>query len=527
MDTNVSISGLAPFSLRDAPALIERVLPAQKIGIEAQKERKAGAGQTLTALGSYWKGRKPLVLVRATVLASLLPATEDPEADLEVFDLLMRMDAEGMWRRNPKVTADHVWASAAITEKEKHDHIQPPNETGSGSAAWRRIDLSAFEREIIAAREAATAGIKLAEAATGGREERLAAVDLAKAVNLAAYEGIQRRRTAEREHVQQARKALQRRAMTSMPFAQQVGICDRVEEMEDLNDEASSFCADIWDQVNGHLGTVARTLPDLIQQLGVARFGKTPVVGDPFCGGGSIPFEAARIGCDVAASDLNPIATMLTWGGLNIIGASATRRYDIAQEQERISDQVNKELSDLNIETDGAGNKAKAYLYCLETVDPLTGWLVPMAPSWVISRARRVVGRLHPDYSRKRFAIMIEEGVSDADLDAANEGTIRDGCLVYRLALVRGGEEREWRVPVARLRGDSDGGQISGRMRSNRLRLWEKHDVCPRRTRRGGRDRCVVGRGRLAGTLVLHPMDERSGYLTRPNSSTHVFRRTE
>lgn len=28
----------------------------------------SGAGQTLTALGSYWKGRKPLILVRAIVL---------------------------------------------------------------------------------------------------------------------------------------------------------------------------------------------------------------------------------------------------------------------------------------------------------------------------------------------------------------------------------------------------------------------------------------------------------------------------
>lgn len=73
MDTAATKGRLAPFSLKDAPALIERVFPAQKVGVEAQKERKAGAGQTLTALGSYWKGRKPLVLVRATVLACLLP----------------------------------------------------------------------------------------------------------------------------------------------------------------------------------------------------------------------------------------------------------------------------------------------------------------------------------------------------------------------------------------------------------------------------------------------------------------------
>ena len=47
------MSHLTPFALRDTPALIERIFPAQKISAEAQKERKAGAGQTLTALGSY------------------------------------------------------------------------------------------------------------------------------------------------------------------------------------------------------------------------------------------------------------------------------------------------------------------------------------------------------------------------------------------------------------------------------------------------------------------------------------------
>ena len=52
---------LVPFALKDAPALIEAVFPAQKISFEAQKERKSGAGQTMTALGSYWKGRKPLI----------------------------------------------------------------------------------------------------------------------------------------------------------------------------------------------------------------------------------------------------------------------------------------------------------------------------------------------------------------------------------------------------------------------------------------------------------------------------------
>jgi putative DNA methylase len=60
-----STPGLAPFSLKDAPSFIEAQFPVGRLSTEAYKERKAGAGQTLTALGSYWKGRKPLILVRA------------------------------------------------------------------------------------------------------------------------------------------------------------------------------------------------------------------------------------------------------------------------------------------------------------------------------------------------------------------------------------------------------------------------------------------------------------------------------
>jgi putative DNA methylase len=53
--------------------------------------------------------------------------------------------------------------------------------------------------------------------------------------------------------------------------------------------------------VNAHIGTYAQSLPELVEQLGIARFGHRPMVADTFCGGGSIPFEAARIGCDVYA----------------------------------------------------------------------------------------------------------------------------------------------------------------------------------------------------------------------------------
>jgi putative DNA methylase len=38
---------------------------------------------------------------------------------------------------------------------------------------------------------------------------------------------------------------------------------------------------------------------------------ETPLVVDPFAGGGSIPVEALRLGCDAFASDLNPVACLI------------------------------------------------------------------------------------------------------------------------------------------------------------------------------------------------------------------------
>src|SRR5438552_2562528 len=91
-----------PFSLKDAPALIERLLPVQKLSAEAYKEQMAGAGKTLTTLGNYWKGRKPLVLNKACILGALLPGTDQPARDLEIFEKLMAMDDESFVARWPR-----------------------------------------------------------------------------------------------------------------------------------------------------------------------------------------------------------------------------------------------------------------------------------------------------------------------------------------------------------------------------------------------------------------------------------------
>ncbi|AEP13208.1 anti-phage-associated DUF1156 domain-containing protein [Chloracidobacterium thermophilum] len=402
MDSQVKTT-LTPLVLRGAPALIETVFPAQKVSFEAQAERKAVAAQTLTCLGSYWKGRKPLILVRTIVLGCLLPPTDDTEADLDVFERLLAFDDEGLARR---ALAANAFSAARLQEMLT---IRDPERYFSGRG-WRR-DLTDDDKLTLYRRALATLGSYEAKASLGKRPEEV---------------------------------------------------------------NPDWLYAPVWPVVNrhyAHLGIEAHSFPELIEQLGILRYGHRPRVGDTFCGGGSIPFEAARLGCDVYASDLNPVACMLTWGALNIIGASPERRAEIEQAQREVAAAVDAEITRLGIEHDEQGNRAKAYLYCLETRCPETGWLVPLAPSWVISRTRRVIARLKPDHAGKRFDIGIVSGVSERELKAAERGTVQDGEMVYQL------DGKTYRTPIKTLRGDY---RLPDGSTANRLRRWEKTDFKPR-----------------------------------------------
>ncbi|MFZ1989779.1 MAG: anti-phage-associated DUF1156 domain-containing protein [Alphaproteobacteria bacterium] len=412
---------LSPFSLKDCPSLIERAIPVQKISAEAQKERKAGASQTLTALGSYWKGRKPLVLVKACVLSALLPATDDPEVDISIFEQLMAMDVAGFGRR------------IALSKSTKL----------KASDVARALIALGREPDKLAAFFTAPKAHTLITAAEAGKLRWNRSIDWEDKAPLYAQ------------------------ALIDKPFEEWLELSDRAEQVDE-----HELYAPIWPAVNAHLKTSASSIPQLVEQLGMARFGKRPVVGDAFCGGGSVPFEAARLGCDVVASDLNPIACMLTWSALNLVGADAAMRADIYSAQREVSTAVDAEIANLGIEHNARGDRAKAYLYCLETRCPQTGYMVPMLPSRVVSRSRKTIAVLTPDHTGKRFDICIESNVSDVAMRDAEIGTVDDGDLVVTL----NGET--FRTPIKTIRGDrkdSTGGAV------NALRVWEKDDFTPRR----------------------------------------------
>ena len=418
---------LVPHALKDAPALIESVFPAHKVSFEAQRERNASQGQTLTGLGSYWTGRKPLILVRAIVLGSLLPQTDTPSRDLEIFEKLMAFNEKGLARRAvihnslkakdlaSMIKLDKPW-ECFVGKPQKHSLL-----------SQRELDGMTFPLD-------------------------------------ADYLGVTIR--WKRGLSDDAKANLYYKALKTLKnYETKADLCKRPEEV----DQKWLF-APIWGDVNNHyaqFGVNAGSHDELVEQLGMLRYGRRPKVGDTFSGGGSIPFEAARLGCDVYASDLNPIACMLTWGALNIVGALPERRKQIEKAQQEVISAVDKEIIALDIEHDKNGNRAKAYLYCLETRCNETGWLVPILPNRIISKSRNTIARLLPNYERKRFDIDVMNNASKQEMENASIGTLQKGSLVYKL------DGQVYRTPIKSLRGDYP--DTNGKTQ-NKLRDWGQAD---------------------------------------------------
>lgn len=334
---------------------IETQFPIARLSAESFRERKAVSGQTLTGLGKWW-GRKPLILVRASIIGMLMPASNDPKKDRDIFLKILTMDDDGTWNR-----------------------CEP--------SVQRKVSRTDFDK---------------------------------------------------------------------LSYADRISYCSRPENVLGPSAEA-------WREINTHLGTRAESLVALVEQLGAAKFGHTPRVGDCFCGGGSIPFEAARIGCESLGSDLNPVAGLLTWGSVNLICASKTLQKELNSLQQEVLKVVDQEVTSWRIEHNEEGERADAYLYCVEVKPEGCEYYIPLAPSWVVAEKPKVV------VTWKRFPnsdrlLPIVQTVSETELKQFKNkrgATSLDGRVVDPFD-----SNRSWSVEA--LRGPEG------------LRRWSNDDVIPR-----------------------------------------------
>jgi adenine-specific DNA methylase len=384
-------------------SFIETQFPVSKLSKESYKERKAVSGQTLTGLGKWW-GRKPLVLARACILGLLMPASDNPKRDREVFLKLMTMDEDGLWRR-------YVAKGMPLKQSDIFAMLLPAQRAPLFEESDKPGQAPKFKR------------------------------------------GLQK----------EAKVQAHRLAFEQLNYDDKLDYCLRPEEIDGPSEEA-------WANINAHLGTNASTLQELVAELGRRRFGRVPRVGDAFCGGGSIPFEAARLGCEAYGSDLNPVAALLTWAAINIVGGGEEVAARVRKTLDEVYDAVKQQVDEWGIERHELGWVADAYIYCHEVVDPESGWRVPLAPNWEIAPKPRAYANLIPRSETKSFDIEILQNATDEQIAMMKTlGTWDDGvrCPVDR--------QGKWLKPSERMRTRADD------LRGQRgLRRWENDDLVPR-----------------------------------------------
>jgi putative DNA methylase len=133
---------------------------------------------------------------------------------------------------------------------------------------------------------------------------------------------------------------------------------------------------------------------------------ETPLVVDPFAGGGSIPLEALRLGCDAFASDLNPVACLILKTLLEDIPRSGPR---LADELRRVGVEIKsaaeKELQGF-YPPDPDGARPIAYLWArtVRCEAPNCGAEIPLLRSFWLSkkpqRRKALRGGLRPTRRR-------------------------------------------------------------------------------------------------------------------------------
>ncbi len=162
---------------------------------------------------------------------------------------------------------------------------------------------------------------------------------------------------------------------------------------------------------------------------------ETPLVVDPFAGGGSIPLEALRLGCEAFASDLNPVACLILKVMLEDIPRHGPK---LADELRRVGAEIKRraeeELAEFYpADTDGARPIAYLWARTVRCEAPNCGAEIPLVRSfWLCKKANRKRAlryrAVHPKGRPPRVEFEIFEPKSDREVPGGTVSRAKATC---------------------------------------------------------------------------------------------------
>ena len=163
---------------------------------------------------------------------------------------------------------------------------------------------------------------------------------------------------------------------------------------------------------------------------------EAPLVVDPFAGGGSIPLEALRLGCEAFASDLNPVACLILKVMLEDIPRYGPK---LAEELRRLGSEI-KAVAEAKLAglypCDPDGRIPIAYLWArtVRCEAPNCGAEIPLVRSfWLCKKAPRKralrLRSVHVEGQPPRVELEIFEPVVDTEVPEGTVASAKAVCI--------------------------------------------------------------------------------------------------
>ena len=241
-----------------------------------------------------------------------------------------------------------------------------------------------------------------------------------------------------------------------------------VESDEGLRRTILKFVADFanWDRA------ADRTYVEASRALVKAAHGEdAPLVVDPFAGGGSIPLEALRLGCEAFASDLNPVACLILKVLLEDIPRHGPKLADeLRKVGHQIKGQAEQELADLYpADPDGATPIAYLWARTVRCEAPSCGAEIPLMRSfWLCKKPKRKRALRHrveqPEGAAPRVEFEVYQPETDREVRTGTVTRAKATCLCCGAVL----PPERVRAKLAAERGgadvvfDAEGNRIGG-----------------------------------------------------------------
>ena len=167
-----------------------------------------------------------------------------------------------------------------------------------------------------------------------------------------------------------------------------------------------------------------------------------PLVVDPFAGGGSIPLEALRLGCDAFASDLNPVACLILKVMLEQIPRNGRALAgELRHAGAEIKAQAEQDLAELYPkDPDGATPIAYLWARTVRCEAPQCGAEIPLMSSMWLCRKPKKKWALRPkvkhfNHDAPRIEFEIFEPQKESEVTGGTVNRARATCLCCRSVL--------------------------------------------------------------------------------------------